>query len=91
MAKRCWGFTWKLKRCEEERSKLPVCKKHVWQFVQVMVVLFTGGAIIVTLELYSVYKTKLQELHDRSIHSMIEPSDSGAKTDKKKAYEQWDE
>lgn len=55
MAKRCWGLTWNFQRCKNERLKLPVCQKHIWQFIQLIVVVFVGGAVILTIELVHIY------------------------------------
>ncbi len=59
MAKRCWGITWGFNRCDNERLKIMVCRKHIWQFVQVVVLLAAVGAIVVTVELVKIYESRL--------------------------------
>ena len=62
MAKRCWGITKNFKRCTGDRMLIPVCTKHVWQFIQLLVVILTTGAILITLELHHIYEAHIHEM-----------------------------
>ena len=59
MVKRCWGVTWGFNRCNEERQKMMVCRKHIWQLVQVIVLFLVIGAVIITVELVKIYESRL--------------------------------
>ncbi len=89
MAKRCFGITKNFKRCTNERMLIPVCQKHVWQFIQLMVVIVTIGAILVTLELYHVYEKHLHEIQQKQTHN--EAVDTAKNANKNQEYEKWDE
>ena len=86
MAKRCFGITKNFKRCTNERMRIPVCQKHVWQFIQLMVVIVTAGAILVTLELYHIYEGHLHKIQQNQTHNeAIDTAESA-----NKEYQEWD-
>ena len=93
MAKRCWGITKQFKRCTNERLVIPVCNKHVWQFIQLLVFIMTLGAIMVTIKLYHMYESHLQVMQEEEdtpndFDKTNKSSDSKSTENK---YESWEE
>lgn len=86
MAKRCFGLTWGFNRCTAERQKLPVCNKHMWQFVQLIVALITIGAVVVTIELFHKYESRLKEFEKKINVEAVENADHP----KDDQYKQWE-
>ena len=91
MAKRCWGVTKNFKRCTGERMLIPVCSKHVWQFIQLLVVILTTGAILITLELHHIYEAHIHKMQQEpNIENDIT---NDVKDDRKSndGYQAWEE
>ncbi|MFQ5573542.1 MAG: hypothetical protein ACE5EJ_04770 [Nitrosopumilaceae archaeon] len=91
MPKRCWGITKKFKRCTSERMLIPVCNKHIWQFIQLLVFLLTFGAILITLKLYHIYEGHLHVIQ-QSENSGIKRAEKQKEDQVKRGkYEKWEE
>lgn len=89
MAKRCLGLTWGFNRCENDRGKLPVCKKHIWQLVQIIVILVTTGSIIVTVELVKVFESRVAILEGKK-NAIVHEAELQPDNDKPdKQYDDW--
>ncbi|MGR3176528.1 MAG: hypothetical protein ACUZ8E_00545 [Candidatus Anammoxibacter sp.] len=91
MAKRCWGITKNFKRCTGDRMLIPVCTKHVWQFIQLLVFVLTTGAILITLELHHIYEAHIHEMQqEKKIENEMA---NEVKDDQKSSnkYQKWGE
>ncbi|MGR3220220.1 MAG: hypothetical protein ACUZ8H_10440 [Candidatus Anammoxibacter sp.] len=91
MAKRCWGVTKNFKRCTGDRMLIPVCTKHVWQFIQLLVLVLTTGAVLITLELHHMYEAHIHVM--RQEKKIENESADDIKDDLKSSnkYQEWSE
>lgn len=91
MSKRCWGITGKFKRCTNERMFIPVCNKHIWQFIQLLVFLLTFGAILVTLKLYHIYEAHLHVIEQEENNNIDMAGETKDEQRSKGRYEKSEE
>lgn len=90
MARQCWGITKHFKRCKAERMVIPVCTKHIWQFIQLLVVIVTLGAVIVTVKMYHIYEAHLHVMEAQKNSESVPAAPGGDGASGDSVYGVWE-